>query len=446
MTRAGGERSDSIFETNNLRVRFVSAGGGDRCVVSFSSFADDPRLDRPGFGESFLLAQGCDAIHVINGSNVWYQSPETPQALRAIREAAAPYARVFTYGSSMGGYAAIRFAETIGARRAIAISPQYSVAPNRPPFDRRWRGVTRGVDFSAEDPRPGSLAVEPMVFYDPFDLDALHFDMIARAFPHTRGVRLRHAGHPAGAYLAETGLLSSTIASILDDRFDPADVETQARLRRRRAGQYFFTLARRLPARRGGQKLTLARMATEVAEDASYFIYRSLLVEQAGDVAQAEALLGRAATILPDHPAPRRAIAVFLLRQRRFAEAIAASEQLFNMNPACEEFAQLARLACLAAGESQRVPHISRRRRAADPQRRPSFGEAIVDHGATWLAQSGRGRLARSWILRYVARRTALKVEMKRFNDKRAIPVWRLRFARLSASIASALNKVKDPR
>jgi hypothetical protein len=423
MSNAAGETGVTLFETPDLLIRFVRAGGGGRCAVSFSSFTDEPRLDRPGFGESFLRDRGYDAIHLINRTNVWYQYPEMPEALRAIREVASRYEDVFTYGSSMGGYAAIRFAEAIGARTAIAISPQYSVAPRIVPFDRRWRAIARRIDFSREERRPGSAKVEPLVFYDPCDLDARHFKLIARAFPRTTGIRLWHAGHPAGAYLSEAGILTSAISAILERRFDAMAFEREARAKRRLSGQYFFTLARRLPPRRVETKLRLATMAVERREDAAYLIYLSLLTERAGDAGGGEALLRRANDVLPNHPAPMRALAVFLLRNRRFTEAVAVTEKLFAIDPARDELARLARLALWGASLPERLQEISRRHLAAKADRGHSFRERLAILGLDWLARADLGanafRLARPFAYPRIARQTSLEEEMKLFDEWR---------------------------
>jgi tetratricopeptide (TPR) repeat protein len=396
-----------------------------------------------------LRERGYDAIHVINRTNVWYQHPEMPDALRAIRDAASRYAEVFTYGSSMGGYAAIRFAEAVGAKTAIAISPQYSVVPKVVPFDRRWRAVARRIDFSRESPRPGSTMVEPLVFYDPRDLDARHFELIARAFPRTTGVRLWHAGHPAGAYLSEAGVLTSAITAILERRFDARTFEKEARAKRRLSGQYFFTLARRQPPWRAEAKLRLARMAVERREDAAYLIYLSLLTERTGDLCAAEALLRRAADVLPDHPAPIRALGVFLLRGARFEEARAETGRLFAIDPARDEFERLARLAAWGSGDPRRLPEISRRSAEMKPGATPRRTQRWVDLGVDWLTRHGLEAaalgLARPHLLSCIARKTSLKGEMRLFDEWRPPPAWKRLIKRLRFSAPSSPN-LRDPR
>jgi hypothetical protein len=73
--------------------------------------------------------------------------------------------------------------------------------------------------------------VEPIVFYDPRDLDAEHFRLIGRAYQRTKGVRLPHAGHPAGAFPSERGLLAPTVLDIAYGKFDPVVLEQTARAR-----------------------------------------------------------------------------------------------------------------------------------------------------------------------------------------------------------------------
>ena len=195
-----------LFDVPKFRVRQVAAGDGTRCIVTFHSLTQIQSLDRPGFGEDFLREQGIDAIHVINRDNAWYHYPEFQEALACIAKHTQGYQWVATSGSSMGGYAAVRFAEAVGASVAIAISPQYSVCRRVVPFETRWQlpGEYRRC-WRDMDSLHGSARVKVVVFYDSQDLDRRHFEMIARHYPGTVGISMPHAGHPAGAMLHEIG-------------------------------------------------------------------------------------------------------------------------------------------------------------------------------------------------------------------------------------------------
>ena len=434
--------SNTIFETADLLVRYVKAGSNPRCAISFSSFTDEPRLDRPGFGESFLRDRSIDAILVINRTNVWYQYPELPEALRVIRDFTEHYPLVFTYGSSMGGYAAIRFAEAVGATTAIAISPQYSVSPQVVPFDKRWRAIARRIDFCQERAYPGSERIEPLVFYDPKDADARHFELILQAYPRTTGVRLWHAGHPAGAYLSDTGVLTTAIAAVLDGQFDAPAFERTARARRRMSGQYLFTLARRLPPWHRVTKMRLATMATKRREDAAHLIYLSMLVESEGQAETAERHLRRASEVLLDHPAPLRALCLFLLRMSRFHEAVPVAEKLASIDLSSDDYARFMRLALLGAGAFERLPNAIRRHAGAKIGGDRSTSSKLRVFGLNLLTKA-RVERAYFMILRPVAllrmrRKFALSKELNLFEEWRRPESrkWRI-FSRRPAALAT---------
>ena len=65
--------------------------------------------------------------------------PAARQPGTAARAAVPEGARVMTYGSSMGGYAALRFARALRADAILALSPQYSIDPAVVPWEDRWR-------------------------------------------------------------------------------------------------------------------------------------------------------------------------------------------------------------------------------------------------------------------------------------------------------------------
>lgn len=410
-----------IFSTGDFLVRYVEGGGSGGCVVCFSSFTDDPSLDRPGFGESFLCERGVDALHVVNRTNVWYQYREMPAALREIRSFTRAYSRVLTYGSSMGGYAAIRFAEAAGARTAIAISPQFSGSPKKAPYDRRWKSIASRVEFIHEEEFRPSAAVETLVFYDPRDADARHFELIAAVCPRAVGVRLRHAGHPAGAYLAETGLLSGVISDAIHGAFDPAAVERAARAQRRQSGQYFFTLARRLPPWRGAMKRGCAAAATASSRDAVYHIYLSLLLEQSGELRDAERHLEQALDILPDHPASLRAACVFLSRRGRYREAAAAGARLARIDPAHAEYGRLLRADLLGARDYRKIASQLQAQIEAAPGRR--LGLKLAAFALRLLSRARLDILAlvglRPLALARLRRKIRLDEELDRFDEWR---------------------------
>ncbi len=309
-----------LFRSADLLVRRGPVFGGEVCFVTFAPYTHERTLDRPGFGEAFLASRHLDGVHVISRTNAWFDYPEIDAALEAVAEGVAGYKRVIAYGSSMGGYAAVRFADRVGASAAIALSPQYAVDRRAAPFERRF-AAERPAGGWRLAPEHGSTKAVPYLLFDPLDLDRRHADAIARAYPLTKLIPLRHAGHPAAAYLAETGLLAQAVLDIARDSFDPAAFAAEARRRRAQSPQYLFTLARRLGPRHEAAKIALARAAICARDDAVYRLYLATLLERSGDVAGAEDQRARAQAMLPGHPLVLHAQAAFAMRQGRPAQA-----------------------------------------------------------------------------------------------------------------------------
>lgn len=311
-------RDAVVHASDHLRVVFRAAeGGSDRpLVVTFDSLSLDLRLDRPGFGEVWLRQVGYDAVHVVSDRNGWYQSPEMARVFPRVREIARERARTVTYGSSMGGYAAVRFAGRVGAQAAVAISPQFSIDPRKTPFEDRWTEYAAGLSFSWEAPSPEDAALErAYVLYDPADRDRLHMERLAEVFPVTP-VPLLHAGHPAGTFLAEGLLLPDAVRAMIDGRFDPGEFRRARREARRRSGQYHHVLASRLPARRRATAERLGARAVELQPRSA--VYLSALAdrrEDAGDLAGAEEAHRRALGLDPLEPRLYLRLAEFLLRR-----------------------------------------------------------------------------------------------------------------------------------
>jgi hypothetical protein len=360
-----------LFRSPDLIVRRGQRFGGAVCVVTFSPFTHERTLDRPGFGEAFLASRQTDAVHVISRTNAWFDHPQIAEALAAVAEGVRGYGRVVTYGSSMGGYGALRFAEAVGAQAAVALSPQYGLPPAAP-FEDRFR--SERVGRAGLDPRHFSQTVTPFVFYDPRDLDQRHVHLIRGAYPRTIALPMPHAGHPVGPYMDEAGLLTGAILDIAADRFQPEPFIAAARARRRQSSQYLFTLARRLGPGHLKTKRALTLLAIAQRDDATYRLYLATLLEMDGDLAGAEAELNRAAVILPGHAVVLYAQASFLMRGRRNAEARPLVADLVAGDPRNHRFAEM--LTVIDAAGPWRLP-------AAPAALTPRFAWTV------WLAALG---------------------------------------------------------
>ena len=259
--------ADILYRSPALEVRHVPAGDGRRRVVTFDSYHEQPGVDRPGFGEAFLLSEGITAFHVMSHRNDWFQYTEIPTVLQAIKSACAGADHVLSYGSSMGGYAALRFAAAIGADAALALSPQYSLDPRKAPFETRWASDRRRIRFIKALEAPIHQVPLMVVGYDPtLATDLAHVRCLEREI-HLQSVPLPFAGHPVGPFLQDVQLLRPMVLDVLGGRFDAELCRVTARGGARRSPHWLANLADRHPRAHGGRDIALAQRAITLAPD-----------------------------------------------------------------------------------------------------------------------------------------------------------------------------------
>ena len=287
-----------LFRSADLLVRRVGARGG-LCFVTFGSYTNEATLERAGFAEEFLRDEGIDAIHVINRDNSWYQYREIGEALRAVRSATAPYDRVITYGSSMGGYAALRFGRLSRADTGIAISPQFSLDPRVVPFEDRWQADVARITFNERSYAP---LPRQYIFYDPrMALDRAHFDAFVAAGGDPIGVAIPYAGHPVGPILLETGVLKEAIRAIANASFAPHELQRQVRARRRLSQHHFFMLARRAKDRRPKLAIAFLRRAAAIQPESHIVSELAAALDRQGEHEEAGPLHRAAIERVPDN-------------------------------------------------------------------------------------------------------------------------------------------------
>ena len=253
-----------LFRSDNVVVRSVPADDVSRWVVTFDHYGIGPGFDRPGFGEEFLRQSGLSAIHVMGRGGDWYQYPEMSEALAAVRRATAGAVRVMTYGSSMGGYAAIRFADAAGAHSVLAISPQYSIDPEKAAFEKRWLQDGQRIKWLPDIDGALATRVSPVVVFDSMSDDRRHVELIEAEIEISR-IALPFCGHPAATYLADVGLLGEAVFLTLSGELNPSDFRREARLRRRRSSIHHVALATLQPGCRQAWGVGLARKALDLA-------------------------------------------------------------------------------------------------------------------------------------------------------------------------------------
>ncbi|MDQ0303558.1 alpha/beta hydrolase family protein [Ancylobacter polymorphus] len=228
----------ALFRSENIEVVKVSGGHTDVVFVTF-----EPKLlvrppERSGFGEAFFAKRGYTAYHVRCRGNDWYHYPDMEAGLAALRADIPPATRVVLYGSSMGGYAALRFSNWLRADAVIALAPQASVDPTRVGWEKRWAPETSVLIWDRLPPHPNAACY---VVYDPFDADRRHVAILRREAALVP-LHSYFSGHHVTEYLMESGLLESLLVSVARGEFDPP--AWQAELWRRRLMTSYYSVIR----------------------------------------------------------------------------------------------------------------------------------------------------------------------------------------------------------
>lgn len=239
--------TETVYRSPSLNIfsRRALARTSGNLVVCFQYLLETPHLDHCGFCEQLMRDLSLDAVFVNCASNAWYQYPDLPRALETLRSFAAPWSGVITFGSSMGGYAALRFAPTLSAAASIAVGPQYSPRSRVVPGEHRYDAMLDGLRFLYEDRYRADGGTCNYVMYDPLlPIDREHADRYAADAPIVP-VRVPLGGHTPSFMLAQCGLFPAFIADCVHARFEPLAFRQQVRKLRAKSSAYLQALRQR---------------------------------------------------------------------------------------------------------------------------------------------------------------------------------------------------------
>jgi tetratricopeptide (TPR) repeat protein len=254
-----------LYRSENLLVRAVATDAAHNWAVTFDHYDSGPLSEtRDGFAEDFLRRRSVSVVTILARGNDWFQYGDMAVALAAVRVRLSDARRITTYGSSMGAYAAIRFADAVGAHGCIALSPQYSNDPRKVPFERRWIHDARRIRWLRQIDGSVRCGFRPVVISDVSGEDGRHVRLIARDTPIDL-IPLPFVGHPVSTYLGDIGLLETAVLGVIEGSFDPAHFHRQVEPPRRSNAVYLCQLALRQPPSRVRTAIALCDRAIAAA-------------------------------------------------------------------------------------------------------------------------------------------------------------------------------------
>lgn len=235
LTAVDQEQAAKLVLSQNA-MRFIP--GDDTLVVTFLSFIapkkPDDRSDDLVWGEAFLVKRGYSVLGVNRQVSNWYRAPDLHEALNALKDRGffARYRRVLFYGGSMGGFAALAFAELSPGCTVLAHNPQTTLRPRETPWETRYQ-FARGMEWDGEfsDGAVGArFAARVYVSYDPFhEGDRRH---VERLDTHNLVLlKVPVVGHQMALWLLKMGVLAEVFDSALDGSLTSARFRELAKAR-----------------------------------------------------------------------------------------------------------------------------------------------------------------------------------------------------------------------
>ncbi|PAU72999.1 hypothetical protein [Vreelandella alkaliphila] len=175
----------------------------DVIVISFDTITGG--LSRKGFATDFLINNGIESFFVSHRRHSFYQGL-SQSTFRDIMLDHLYGKEVFTYGSSLGGYAAIYYASSINAQ-PIALAPQCSIDPihKETPYSKYKEVFTHEVLCEKSNK---TLKI-PIIAYDPlFIKDKCFIDeRVKKAYPESVFLEVANGGHSIAETLKNSHVL-----------------------------------------------------------------------------------------------------------------------------------------------------------------------------------------------------------------------------------------------
>ena len=205
-----------IFEDEQIRVIFLQ-GSSDELIFSFGDLITRAK----GLSinaEKSLHKYDFNVIGIMPKQKSWFPEHSLHAMFAAIESVIAPFKIRIGYGGSMGGYAAIKYANLLDLKRVVALVPQYSINPDEV-TDSRYN-----MFFNAElnanmqvQPHDVALEREYIVIYDPYCAeDRAHYVKLQQVLPKIQTLTLPFTGHDAIAVLASSALLHDLLVRQFD--------------------------------------------------------------------------------------------------------------------------------------------------------------------------------------------------------------------------------------
>ncbi|MFC0407388.1 tetratricopeptide repeat protein [Roseomonas elaeocarpi] len=205
-----------LYSSSDLYAVF-QPGKSDFLLITFGfngMEADDSNF----WGKHFCQQAQINAVGFMCRRSDWFPASAMLPAIAQVLPQISQFRHRITYGGSMGGFGALRYAKELGADTTIAYSPQYSIDPKIVGhFDPNFTELFQPLLNNAMEPDQRHIAEHAYVFFDPLHVkDREHARLIKAAAPGVILIDMPHTGHSAGSAFASTYKATRLIEAALN--------------------------------------------------------------------------------------------------------------------------------------------------------------------------------------------------------------------------------------
>ncbi len=339
-------------------------GASDFLVVTFNPI--NIQANGTSFwGDKYFRDHRISALGFVSTRPNWFPSGEMEQLIALAKPILQKYRHICTYGSSMGGYGAIKYSGRLGAQTVVAFSPQHSIDPKDERYPSQYSAfynaeLNHDVAIRADD-----LAGDIFLFYDPHhQVDAYAAGHIAGLSDRTNLVRMPYIGHTTIIPVAKARQGLKVLQLAMTGRAVPLQrlarkLQRESPLRPHhlacalaaRHPRTAFAIADRWPEnfawenldnfckalKQAGQaEAAITWLKTRLAKnpgDTSAYKNLALLLKDLGDQAEAKEHLLQAAELAPRDPVFPQLLSKLHLARRDFEEALRWATRAVELDP-----------------------------------------------------------------------------------------------------------------
>lgn len=293
-----------LYDDEHLRLIHLP-GAGDFVLATFNELqmvADGEQF----WGRTVAEKLQIETLGFISKRPNWFPASSMRAAARAAGPVLSRAREVVAYGHSMGGYGAIKYAGLVRATTVIGVCPQFSIDPSDVE-DRRYTKYFNAAVHRGMRVAPDDASCPVYIFYDRGQThDREQTDKILAAVATSTVIPVPFTGHNSVRVFANTSMARSLFA--LCRQRDTSGLHQLSRAARRPHQVRRMTLVERMDGRRTALAASLVlqnapKLPASWDDLACMVVVRMM---RNGDMADAQALLGRLKTIYPDDPALRR--------------------------------------------------------------------------------------------------------------------------------------------